>query len=98
MMDQEAVNQAFLADFAQVETFAAAGVPEASEEAYGGPIVDIIKNRAAALKDYVTIDMVLFGAKLAFDFAVSKLPLTISPELKGELWAMIETGIRAIYA
>lgn len=97
-MDQDQVNAAFLADFQTDVSFVAAGIPESSPEAYGGPIVDIIKNRAAALKDYVTVDMVLFGAKLAFDFAISKVPLTISPELKAQLWDMIDAGIRAIYA
>jgi len=78
--------------------YAAHGVDTAdSGEAMGLAIVDRIKDRIGGIKDIVTVEVSLFAAKLAFDFAVSRLPFELPAELKAKLWTLCETGIRAIY-
>lgn len=77
--------------------YAAHGVDTESGEAMGLAIIDRIKERVGGIKDIVTLNVALFAAKLAFDFAVGKLPFELPAELKEKLWLMCETGIRAIY-
>ncbi len=98
-MDQSDINAAFMADFSSEESFASAapGV-EFDAMAYGLPIVDKLRDRASALKDYVTLELVLAGARFAFDFATGRIPFPVPQSAKDALWALAENAIRSLYA
>jgi hypothetical protein len=89
------LRQPFEGDDPAVAYAAAGGEPDAM--ALGLPIVDQIKTRVASIKDYVQLNTVLFAAKLAFDFAIGRLPIAVPEAIKEQLWALCEQGIRALY-
>jgi hypothetical protein len=76
--------------------YAAPGA-ELDAMALGLPIVDRLKERVSGIKDFVTLEAVLFAAQLAFNFAIGKLPIVVPEAIKAQLWSLCEQGIRALY-
>ncbi len=103
-MDQRQKIADFLAvpDSLNESTASAGPLDEASAFAAGRPIVDFILSRIpdaiATFKAWVSVELLLNGAEVAFDFALGKLPFPVPQVVRDRLWEMLESAIRDLWA
>ena len=61
-------------------------------------IPDMISKFAPGiLSGVITVETVLWGAEIAFNFAIGKLPFPVPDVIKTKLWDMLESAIRAAW-
>lgn len=57
----------------------------------------LVKFGPGILSGVFTIETVLWGAEVAFNFAIGKLPFHLPESIKTKLWDMVEMAIRAAW-
>lgn len=99
------LNDFLLDGVAAVDIGGSANFAGSDEEtmalAAGRPIVDALLERVTQAivnyRDYVTVELLLAGARLAFDFGMGRIPFPIPDTAKEKLWQLVEAGIRSIW-
>lgn len=106
----DSLNTELVADLLKVpfvdDVFASAGADEnnLNEVAFGlgnniiQNIISRIPDATHRFRNFITIDMLLAGARLAFDFAIGKIPFPVPKFITDQLWNTLETAIRSIWA
>jgi hypothetical protein len=67
------------------------------ENAISAGILDNIPLVISTYKDFITVEILLWGAQTAFDFAIGKIPFPVPQAVKTKLWDKIEAAIRSIW-
>ncbi len=79
----------------------AAAPDYAAAFAAGRPIIDLIINRIPdtiqQFPNFISLELLLWGAEVAFNFGIGKLPFPIPEIIKTQLWNQLEAAIRAIW-